>query len=99
MKFRHGKPESRNPIGSESNWITWGDALEEAGFRHNAMTGKSSDQHLLEKLIELIRELGHYPVKAEIRMKARRDQQFPPEAKRSVLELTGQSFVLLLRRG
>jgi hypothetical protein len=36
-----------------------------------------SEDYLLAKLIELIRELGRFPVAADVRMKARRDADFP----------------------
>ena len=35
------------------------------------------DDYLLEKLAEFVRELGHYPVAAELRMKAREKPGFP----------------------
>ncbi len=58
-------------------WITWGDALKEAGFSPNKLQGAYSDSFLLEKLCNLIRELGHFPVSGELRMKAYKDKTFP----------------------
>ena len=61
-------------------WVRWGDALREAGFSPNAFQLKGlSDEQLLEKLIALIRELGRYPIRAELRMKRRNDSAFPDD--------------------
>ena len=43
----------------ESYWSRWGDAVEEAGFERNAMTGRYSDDHLLDLLAQQTRRLGH----------------------------------------
>jgi hypothetical protein len=58
-------------------WVRWGDALREAGFKPNEFQTAYSDDVLIEKFANLIRSLGHYPVKAELRMKARSDEGFP----------------------
>ncbi len=59
------------------HWARWGDAVKEAGFQPNRLTGAFPDKFLLEKLAGLVRELGHFPVPAELRLKARRDKSFP----------------------
>lgn len=60
------------------HWARWGDALREAGFSPNAFQSKIlSDEQLLEKLIALIRELGHYPTRGELGIKRRHDPSFP----------------------
>lgn len=51
--------------------------MREAGFSPNAMQEAYSDEYLLEKVVSLIRELGHYPVYGEFRMKSRQDRSFP----------------------
>ena len=58
-------------------WARWGDALEEAGLQPNELQAAYSDDALIEKFADLIRSLGHYPVAAELRMKARSDDSFP----------------------
>src|SRR4051794_3788223 len=52
-------------------WARWGDALHEAGFEPTALMTAYNDNILIEKIIGLIRELGHWLVYAELRMKAR----------------------------
>jgi len=58
-------------------WARWGDALREAGLEPNSLQGAFDDQFILKRYAELVRELGHVPVKAELQMKAHRDQSFP----------------------
>jgi Meiotically up-regulated gene 113 len=58
-------------------WVRWSDAVHEAGFEANQKQGRIDDSVLLEKLIALIRELGHFPVAAEIRLKDSQDATFP----------------------
>lgn len=43
----------------------------------NARQRPYDDDYLLEKLADLVRELNHYPVASEVRMKARSDPDFP----------------------
>src|SRR5207245_1459467 len=47
------------------------------GFPPNQMNPRRPDQDMLQRLAELVRELGHYPVIAELKMKARADKTFP----------------------
>ncbi|MEK6697557.1 MAG: GIY-YIG nuclease family protein, partial [Nitrospirota bacterium] len=58
-------------------WTKWSDAVREAGYEPNAKQTAFDSKRLLEKLASLVRELGHYPVAAELRMKARSDPDFP----------------------
>jgi len=58
-------------------WARWADALREAGFKPNKLQTAYNDDLLIEKFIGLARELGHFPVYAEIRMKAHSDDGFP----------------------
>jgi len=58
-------------------WIRWGEAIHEAGFEPNELQGAYEDEELLRRFAELIRDLGHYPVAAEIRLRARQDSSFP----------------------
>ena len=63
----------------DKHWNRWGDAVREAGFEPNILQSAYADEVLFEKLISLIRELGHFPVKNELRRKAREDSTFPNE--------------------
>jgi hypothetical protein len=58
-------------------WTKWSDAVREAGYEPNAKQTAFDNDWLLKKLASLVRELGHYPVAAELRMKARADPEFP----------------------
>jgi len=58
-------------------WPRWGDALREAGFQPNKLQTAYSQDTLIEKLISLTRELGHFPVRAELAIKSRSDGDFP----------------------
>ena len=58
-------------------WARWGDALREAGFEPNQLQSAYSEYVLIEKFISLARELGHFPVATEVKMKARSDDSFP----------------------
>jgi len=58
-------------------WVRWSDAVREAGFEPNARQAALDGGRLLERLGGLVRELGYYPVSAELRMKARADPEFP----------------------
>jgi hypothetical protein len=59
------------------HWARWGDALHEAGFRPNQMQGAYSDEVLIGRFVDLMRELRHFPVRGELKLKARRDPSFP----------------------
>lgn len=58
-------------------WARWGDALVEAWFQPNLLQGRRSEEDLLECLATLARELGHFPVANEIKLKARTEPGFP----------------------
>lgn len=58
-------------------WVRWSDAVAEAGYMPKQMQGAFSDEHILSSYLGLIRELGHIPTSAELRMKSRNDQDFP----------------------
>jgi hypothetical protein len=58
-------------------WARWNDAVTEAGLEPNKKTGAYEESLLIEKYISLMRELGRFPVVAEIRMKVRSDASFP----------------------
>lgn len=58
-------------------WARWNDAVTEAGLSPNQKTSAYDEGLLIEKFISLMRELGRFPVVAEIRMKVRTDPSFP----------------------
>jgi hypothetical protein len=58
-------------------WARWNDAVTEAGLEPNQKTSSYDEGLLIEKFISLMRELGRFPVVAEIRMKVRSDPSFP----------------------
>ena len=58
-------------------WVRWNEAITEAGCTPNQKRVAYSETFLIEQVVALIRELGHFPVRAEFRMKARSDSTFP----------------------
>lgn len=59
------------------HWARWNDAVREAGFEANTLRGALEDRFLLERYAHLVRELGHLPVRNELRMKTHQDSTFP----------------------
>jgi hypothetical protein len=58
-------------------WARWGDALAEAGYSPNELQTAYEDSFVIEKLIEVIRDLGRYPVMSELRLRASEEPGFP----------------------
>jgi len=58
-------------------WARWGDAVREAGFEPNQLQGAFSEDLLMKKFIAVMREIGRFPVVAELRMKKRSDASIP----------------------
>jgi Meiotically up-regulated gene 113 len=58
-------------------WARWGDVIRDVGLKPNDYVTAYDDDVLIEKFIELGRELGHFPLLVEVRMKTRRDHGFP----------------------
>ena len=58
-------------------WARWGDAIREAGFQPNQLQTAYDEEVLIEKFIGFARDLGHFPVATEIKMKARSGDGFP----------------------
>ena len=58
-------------------WVRWGDALREAGFEPNQFNAAYDKTMLIESFVSLIRELGKFPVRRELQLKARTDKGFP----------------------
>lgn len=59
------------------HWMRWSEALIECGLEPNKYTTSFTDEYILEKYALLIRELGHIPIKLELKAKARSDKTFP----------------------
>jgi len=60
-------------------WVRWSDAVREAGFKPNQLTTAYDESLLIEKFIAVMRELGRFPVTAEMRMRKRSDASLPNE--------------------
>ena len=58
-------------------WARWSHAVREAGLEPNKKTVAYADALLIEKLILLARELGHFPVYGDLRLKAHNENNFP----------------------
>ncbi len=65
------------PYDWQKFWPRIGDAQREAGFAPNSLVTAYSDDFLLEKIIDLTRELKRFPVNLELRIKKRSDPTFP----------------------
>lgn len=58
-------------------WSKWSDALIEAGYEPNKFNEAYDEKFLLNKLIELIREIRKFPSAGELLLKTRKDNSFP----------------------
>jgi len=58
-------------------WTKWSEAAREAGCSPNRLQEPFDASHLLDKLASLVQDLGHFPVRAELKIRARRDKTFP----------------------
>jgi hypothetical protein len=58
-------------------WLRRGDAISEAGCQANVFTTAYDTTYLITKYIELIRELGHFPIEGELRNRRETDKNFP----------------------
>jgi hypothetical protein len=59
-------------------WLTWGDAVREAGYEPNAMQHRRlTDDDLLRRLAALTRGIGRYPTNAHMTMERRTNSDFP----------------------
>jgi hypothetical protein len=60
-------------------WARWSDAVREAGLEPNQKKVAYAENLLIEKLISLARELGHFPFLSDLRLKAHNDIGFPSD--------------------
>ena len=58
-------------------WLRWGDAVREAGLQGNSMARSLGPELLIKKYIELIRELGRFPIDGDLVHKRIADRSFP----------------------
>jgi Meiotically Up-regulated Gene 113 (MUG113) protein len=58
-------------------WVRWSDAVREAGFVPNAYNKARDGDEMLEKLSTLVKELKHFPVVGELKLRCRTDSTFP----------------------
>jgi hypothetical protein len=75
-------------------WTKWSDALREAGQAPNVLATAVPEDHMLESLALLARELGRFPVEADMRMKARTVADFPSH---STFTRLGRKAVLVAK--
>lgn len=86
-KANSGKALGRRAFKSETGirvtdwnphyWLRWGDALSEAGFSPNKFKEAFDENEVIEKYAGFVRELGHFPIRGEIRRKSKQDASFP----------------------
>ncbi len=58
-------------------WLRWGDAIREAGCAPNTFTKSYDDEFLIQKYVQLTRELGRFPIEGDLIVKRRVDKTFP----------------------
>jgi hypothetical protein len=50
-------------------WVRWGDAVREAGLQPNSFIVAEPDEALITKHIDLIRQLGRFPIESDLRLR------------------------------
>ena len=58
-------------------WAKFGDAQREAGFDPNTLNAAYDLEFILEKYVDLIKELGRFPTSGDLRVKSHSDPDFP----------------------
>lgn len=58
-------------------WLRWSDAIKEAGLQPNKLNASFPTDYLIMEYIKLIRELNHFPIVGEHRIKSKSDNNFP----------------------
>jgi len=85
-KTNGGKPLGRARFEAETGisqwdcgkyWTNWSDAVQDAGFEPNQMNVAFDDEFLVEKLVELTRQLQKVPVLGDLRIAKTNDPTFP----------------------
>jgi hypothetical protein len=79
---------------SGKHWARWGEAVREAGYTPNQMTGAYEEAELLERFIQLARELKRLPTDKDLRLKAHQNAEFPDS---TTFRKFGQKVALVRR--
>jgi len=58
-------------------WARWSDAVKEAGLTPNPRQTAFERDAIIEKVIAVAREHGHFPFKTELQMKSFSEREFP----------------------
>ena len=61
------------------HWARFGDAQQEAGFSPNQKMIAHDEEFLLSSFVDLMRELGQFPTRGEMRLKRSKQPDFPPD--------------------
>jgi hypothetical protein len=61
-------------------WLKWLDAQKEAGVSSTALNKPTDLDYAVSRLADLIREIGHFPIQAELLLKRQKDKSFPSES-------------------
>ncbi len=61
------------------HWARWSDALCEAGYEPNQLTEGYEPEELLDRVAQLVTELGRLPTNADMRFQANKDSAFPSD--------------------
>ncbi len=82
-----GRPPGRKAFQRETglaerawsglHWVSWGDAVREAGYRPNTLRQPYSDEFRASCLAKVIRERGRFPTRAELIHRRQREPTFP----------------------
>jgi hypothetical protein len=77
-------------------WARWSDAVKEAGCVPNQRQAALEEEALLEHYVLLTRELGHWPVVTELKLKAKQSPGFPSHNTFRRFGTKGQQFQKLV---
>ncbi len=76
-KGRFEKETGIKPYDWGKYWPKFGDVLVEAGFKPNTLQGSYDAEFIIQKYVELIKELGHFPTTGELTVRSNSDSEFP----------------------
>jgi Meiotically up-regulated gene 113 len=71
--------------GYPKYWLRWSDAIREAGCEPNSLNTAYGDEFLIQKHVDLTRELGRFPIEGDLMVKRRSDRTFPDRGARGRL--------------
>lgn len=85
-----GKPLGRSRFQRETgikesdwygkHWTKWSDALREAGYQPNTMQGSYDGAYLIGLIVSLIKKLGRFPTRGDLRMEYHSRDDFPTDS-------------------